>query len=691
MILDMTFTDRLKPEAPSEHALECMDALDPIDFEVARERLNMVVEEAKEIFVRSGVSSMLRSGDVSVGLYTSKGDMVTTACGSYLYAVCGQPQIKFINSRWKKNPHVGVHPGDIFYANDAVYGGVHNPDQFAFVPIFHKGFHVAWAAASCHQPETGACEPGGMPVSAKTRYDEGMKLSPIKIGENFRLKEDLLEMMANMVSRAPHMQIIDLRARVMACDRVRLRIENMAAEKGTDFLTGLFTKIIKNTSRAAKKRIAGWVDGRFRGAVFTDHIGVDEGLVKGFCTLTKRGDRLTLDFTGTSPETPGPYNAFKHTMIAHNAMYLYGFPFHDLPLSAGIWDPIDTIVPVGTCLNANPEAAVANSVMICSLSMCLIHLTMSKILFASGQRDLATAPFGNNGDAYVMAGRNQWGVKFSDMLAYPLNCEGGGARYDRDGVDAWGFPWGPWGRGPDVENEEDEKPHLHLFQKTLKDSCGHGKYRGGAGITVAWMVHGTDRAVYQSIIKSSRMQALQPFYGGYPPPVHPGICIRSSNALEKMAAHERDLPTDVYELITEKPIAGEYEITTNLRPAREYSEGDIFVGCSHGGVGYGDVLERDPLKVMEDLRRGIISEWVARNVYRVVYEPGDYVVDLVETEKSRKRERKARIKRGMPYHQFIKQWLGRKPPEKILKYYGSWPEQAPAKKSMTDVGERSGP
>ncbi len=199
MILDMTFTDKLKPEPFDEFELDCVSCLDRIDFEIASEKLNMIVEEAKDIFVRSGVSSMLRSGDVSVGLYTAKGDMVSAACGSYLYAVCGQPQIKYICYRWKDHPDVGVKPGDIFYANDAVYGGVHNPDQFAFVPIFYEERLLAWAAAACHQPETGACEPGGMPVSARTRYDEGLKLSPIRIGENFTLREDLLEMMANMV------------------------------------------------------------------------------------------------------------------------------------------------------------------------------------------------------------------------------------------------------------------------------------------------------------------------------------------------------------------------------------------------------------------------------------------------------------------------------------------------------------
>jgi len=674
MFLDMTFTENLKPEPFEEHELDYMEALDVVDYEIASERLNMIVEEANNVFVRSGVSSMLRSGDVSVGLYTAKGDLVTAACGSYLYAVCGQPQIKYINHKWKNHPNVGVNPGDIFYANDAVYGGVHNPDQFAFMPIFNDGQLVAWVAAACHQPETGAIEPGGMPVNARTRYDEGMKLSPMKIGENFVLRDDLLEMMANMVSRTPHMQMTDVRARVMACDRVRLRVEEMLKEKGKSFLLGIFTKTLRTTAEATRRRVSGWLDGTFRSVVFTDHIGVDEGLVRASCTLTKKGDQLKLDYTGTSPETPGPYNAFKHTMIAHNAMYLYGFPFNDLPLSAGIWEAIDFVVPPGTCLNANPEAAVSNSVLVCSLSMCLIHLTMSKLLFASGLPDQATAPFGNNGDAYVMSGKNQWGIPFTDMLAYPLNSEGGGARHNADGVDSWGFPWGPWGRGPDVEEEEDEKPHIHLFQKILKDTCGHGKYRGGAGITVAWAVKNTSQAVYQSIIKSSRLQALQPLFGGYTPPTHPGIQVRDADVLQKMSAGDEDLPSDVYELILQKKIAGNYEISPNLRAAQIFKEGEIFVGCSHGGVGYGDVLERDPALVIQDLQHQIISAWAAKKVYHVVYDPITFVLDEAETRIKREAVRKVRIKKGLDYESFNKEWTAQKPSEPLLKYYGHWPK-----------------
>ena len=673
-VMDMTYTERLKPEPATEREKECMNELELSDYEIYSAKLNMIVEEGKEVFVRTGVSSMLHSGDVVAAIYTAQGDLVTASAGTYLHAVVGQPQIKFIVNQWGNNPSVGIKEGDIFYCNDAVYGGVHNPDQSAILPIFSNGELIAWVAAACHQPETGACEPGGMPVTSRSRYDEGLKISPMKVGENYTLREDILYMFANMVSRAPRMQMIDVRARFTGCDRVRVRLQDLAMEKGNDFLIGLFRKMIQIAADGARKRISALVDGTFRGVVFMDHIGIDEGLQRAFCTLTKKGDKITIDYSGTSPETGGPYNSFKHCTIAHGAMYLYGIPFTGFPLSAGIWEAIDFTVPKGTCLNASPDAAVANAVMACSMAMCLINLTFSKLLFASGDKERACSPWGNNGDAYVNAGVNQWGIPFADMLAYPLNAEGGGANYERDGVDSWGFPWAPWGRGPDAEDEEHEKPFIHLFQKHLRDSSGMGKNRGGSGLTVAWVLKDVPFGVFQSIIKSSRVQALQSFYGGYPPPPHPGIQVMNTNVLELLAQGEKKIPTDVYELITEQVIKGEYEVTPNLRAARVFGEGDIYVGCSHGSVGYGDVLERDAGKVVTDVKKGLVSHWVAKNVYHVIYDPETYQVNYEETEKERLKEREDRKQRGVSYDEFEQKWLKKKPHDEILKYYGSWPD-----------------
>ena len=91
---------------------------------------------------------MLHSGDIIVGLYTAKGDLVAAYCGVYLHAVTTQIAIKYILKHYKDDPTIGVKEGDIFYANEALYGGVHNPDQVAVMPIFYNGELIAWSAAS---------------------------------------------------------------------------------------------------------------------------------------------------------------------------------------------------------------------------------------------------------------------------------------------------------------------------------------------------------------------------------------------------------------------------------------------------------------------------------------------------------------------------------------------------------------
>ena len=107
---------------------------------------------------------MLHSGDSIVGLYTAEGDLVNASAGTYLHCVTGQLPVKFIIQDFYADPSVGVREGDIFYGNEAIYGGIHNPDQFAIMPVFHDGELIAWTCALAHQPETGSSEPGGMPL-----------------------------------------------------------------------------------------------------------------------------------------------------------------------------------------------------------------------------------------------------------------------------------------------------------------------------------------------------------------------------------------------------------------------------------------------------------------------------------------------------------------------------------------------
>ncbi|MBI2963755.1 MAG: hydantoinase B/oxoprolinase family protein, partial [Deltaproteobacteria bacterium] len=646
----------IKPEAPSELERRCMELLVPGDYEIYDEKVANYLDEAREIFIRSGVTSMLRSGDLIVGLYTANGDLANASAGTYLHCVTATLPVKYILQEFLADPTVGVREGDIFYANEARFGGIHNCDQMAMMPVFHDGELIAWTAALAHQPETGAVEPGGMPLSARSRNDEGMKLTPIKIGENFRIRSDMLRMMENFIGRAPRMQAVDTRARVTGADRLRVRVCELAAEKGNDFVRGLLRKLVVEAERAARKRIAQWNDGVYRATVFIDTIGREPALVRGVLTASKRGESIVMDFTGSSPENDSPYNCYPHIAAAHAAIYIYAYPFHDLPVSNGTLAPFEWVVPQGCLFNAGSDAAISNSPVVNSLVMSLTPLALGRMMYDSGDRRQVGAPNSNNGSAVIFAGINQHGIPVAELEATTLNTEGQGARTDLDGVHAYGFPWCHAGRSPDAEDTETEYQFLRLFFNLRGDSGGFGKYQGGAGTETALIPYHVPYFFWQGLGKSSAISCSAGLFGGYPSSACPGIWVKDTDLFEKMARGDADLPANAVELATRRAIGGEYVFESINRPTRIGKNGDVIVQFAAGGGGYGDVLLRDPAAVVADVRSGIVSRWTAQNVYCVRFDAETLRVDEAGTARAREAERRRRRERGKTWDEFHAEW-----------------------------------
>ena len=661
----------LKVTPPSKYELECMDKVKRGSYEIAVQRTADILDEGYEIFMRSSRSSMGVAGDSIVAMFNAAGDLVNASAGTYLHAVIPPIVIKYILREYSDNP--GIEDGDIFYTNDALYGGIHNPDQCAIVPVFHDGELIAWTAALSHTTETGACEPGGMPMSATSRFEEGMNLPPMKIGRNFRINNDIIEMFRAFGIRSEANVIIDLKARCTTADRVRVRIQEMCNREGKDFVTGLFRRMLVEAETGARKRLTSWPDGTFRCVTFSDAAGLTRGLIRNCCmTMIKKADSLSIDFTGTSPENLSSYNAHPQAVVGHLANYIYEYVFHDLPISSATFVPIEFIFPEGSCLSPTDRAATSNSVMISTGAMSSIANCISRARFATTDWQQATASMGNGGNATVIAGISQWGQHFADMIAYPINTEGQGARSCRDGMDAYGFPWCAFGRAPDVEAIENEFPMVIPFSQHWPDSGGHGKFRGGCGTTQFWASHHDIPQLYfMAIADNSTVQTPQPLFGGYSPPTVPGLSIKGTKVkalLEEMG----DNKLDFQGLIDGK--FGELEVEPFGRTTRPINQGEtVTIGLSTGGAGYGDPLEREPSLVEKDLISGLISEWSAREIYQVVWNKDQQQIDFEATEKLRNEARKKRLDRGRSYKEFEKDWLKRKPSDEILGLYGKWP------------------
>jgi acetophenone carboxylase len=664
----------LKPAPATEFEKECAQKIRPGDFEIGVQITNDILDEAMEIFVRSSRSYFGVSGDSMVAIFTAEGDLINASCGTYLHAIIQPIIIKFIRKYYTDNP--GIRDGDIFYTNDALYGGIHNPDQVAIMPVFHDGRLIAWATAALHTTETGAVEPGGMPVSAKSRFEEGLNMPPIKVGENFQLRNDFLEFYSVYGLRAPAMFISDLRARCTTADRVRVRLLEQVEKRGVEFVVGLMRKMLDVAEAGAFQKIKGLPDGKFRSVVFNDAIGWTPALVRAcFLTLTKKGDRLTFDFEGTSPENPSSYNVHTQAVVGHIANFMYEYFFHDLPICSSTFAPIDFVFPEGILLNPDKLAATSCCVYIGMQARCATHNCFAKMMFCTnhGWSQVASAP-GSQHTAQICSGHSQWHLAVSDVLSFSLNTQGQGGRAANDGMDAYGFAWCAFGRAPDCEQVEGELPLTVTLSQHWKDSSGAGRNRGGSGAVQQWMIHKVPEMISLCMGNGSKVPLGQPLFGGYASTPIPGISVKKADLLKRMKAGDPDLVLDHRAIFENRNIAGDWKFELIARTPSVFSEGDLLFGFSGGGPGYGDPLEREPQTILEDLKKNIISDWTAANIYKIAVNAGGRKVDQARTEALRAGERKARLARGKPYAVFLEEWNKKKPPQEILQYYGSWPD-----------------
>jgi acetophenone carboxylase len=698
MPLDISFVEqrRYRPEPMSKREARCLSGVSHEDYSIYTQRLASACEEGKEMLIRLGISEPLQSGDVCHAYYTSRGDLALAELGTFLHAITGAVPIKFVLKHYRDDPTVGLRDGDVFFCNEAIYGGLHNPDQIVFMPVFHEGELISWVTSAGHEPETGATEPGGQPADARDRYAEGLKVPPLRIGEDFRLRGDIMEFFRNMV-RYPEMIATDTAAKLAACLRLRARLLEIVERKGTDFIVGLLRKVIEDSAAAAKKRVRKLPDGRYCCVGFLDTYGPEEALLRVPCALIKQGERMVVEFTGVSPQLPGPFNAFEHVVYAHLVCMLFQYFFSDLPGSAGTLEPFEVKCEKGTFLNADAQAAVSSGTAMAPITGNIFMMCLIKAMFAAGDADLMAnlaLPPGAGIRSFFFGGINQLGASIAGVSLRTINTVGLGARPDRDGIDTGGFWWVGRGNAVDVEHEEALNPYLVEYSNFAPDNAGAGKYRGGSGLTYGVRIHNTAGFYMQTFGLASRFPTNAGLFGGYAASVRPGIRAVGPQC----GGGDQDAgiraPRNEFELLRQaKHLQAQVQLTPVQGLGEIFKEGEFVGAVGMGAAGYGDVLEREPHAVANDVAKGIISRWTAENVYCVRLDEKNRA-DPEATGLRRAEERSKRLAEARPYAEFLEEWSRLCPPGEALGLYGEWPlpnaknaiEEAEAQENLEVLG-----
>lgn len=591
-----------------------------VTFEVIRNRLVAIAEEMRIALQSvSGSPTVTEASDFFTGLFLPDGSVVSMGFQVSFQAPVSGTVIRHINAK----PQLKVRDGDMFIGNDPYIGALHQNDVQMIGPIYAGDRIIAWAGVQAHQTDVGGMDFASWCPRAKNIYQEGIRIPCVKLVDRGELREDVLEMITT-ASRLPDALGLDIRAFIATLNVARNRVTDLVSRYGADVIAQAMQRMIESSETRTRARLSELPDGEFHACDFLEHDGHNNVLYKVDVKLTKRGDGMTLDYSGSSKQAPGFVNATRAGLMGGACGSVLTTLGWDIQWNQGILKTAEVVAPDGLICTAQFPAPVGSATVetVWVVSNATM-LALNRLLATSPKYRHRTQTISDGCMAtFNLGGINQFGEPFGLHLMDPL-AAGSGAWASKDGVNAGGPITTPVSAIADVERNEQVSPLFYLHRRLAPDTAGAGKFRGGLSAEVALTLGGIARAEALIMTHGAEVPNTMGLGGGWP-----GATIRQSFG-HGAIRDGRPQADGRWELFGPKP--GLMEMTNR----------DVFAVTWQGGGGWGDPIEREPQAVAVDLAAGWISPQAASEIYGVAVKRGK--VDVEATDAQRRVIREKRV------------------------------------------------
>jgi N-methylhydantoinase B len=546
--------------------------LDPISIEVQWSRLISIMDEVDIALVRTSFSTIVgESRDFAVIMLDRHGRSVAQSqLSSPAFTVTMPATTKHLLAAF---PAETLEPGDVLITNDPWLGSGHLPDLSIVTPVFEGRQLVGFMGCVAHIADIG----GRLDFfDARDLYEEGFRIPPSKLFEAGKENRQLFRLLAANV-RVPDMVLGDVKAICGA--------EALGAARLTEFLgdyggaagfQALADEILDRSDAAMRAAIAKLPDGEWGYALDADgyrtplHIQV---------TVTKTGDRVHVDYTGSSRQFPdASINCVTNITFADTYYPLKCSLTPDLPNNEGLFRAVTISAPEGSVFNTTMPSAVKSR----SKSSFHIHVA----IYGALQKALPDRIQAGSGSFWAITLHGTHPDDGSVFNVHILPNGGKGATPRTDGLCTVAFPYN--GTVTPAEITENQAPILVRYKRLVPDSGGPGVRRGGLGQEIALEVTG-DRPIIAS---------LRPDKVRHPPPGIAGGAPGMAGAYSLNGAAVAVVPQTL-------------------------SPGDVYRMRLPGGGGWGDPTARDRARLIEDVRNGYVTREAAARDYGVTLADAD--------------------------------------------------------------------
>lgn len=580
------------------------NTVDPITLQVIRGSFETIAEEMGHVLYRMSFSSIIReSQDLGAGLFDADFNTLCESESTPMHIGSIPGYLRGIAETLEDGEW---YEGDVVVHNHPYHGASHTPDLAIVVPVFYQGRLVGFAGNTAHHVDIGAATPG-LIIDVPDVYAEGMLFAGTKL---YR-KDQPNNAMWNYIrrnSRAAGQLVADIEAQIASARLGARRFAELLEKYTEETVFAAAHQLMDYAERMTRQRISEIPDGDYSAEGWLDDDGRNRDVqLKVKVTLRVRGDEVEVDLTGSSDQTPTAYNVpFEgSTKVAAYAGFrklLLDAATTELrvPSNEGSFRPIKVTAPLGSIFNPRAPASAEARFTQCNRMIDLIIRALAPVMpekvIAGSSASISFAAYSGlrpSGDYWVFLEVNEG--------AY-------GGRPRSDGPDCIDNLMANTRNNP----LEDLAMHIPMIcdRYELRDDAlpGAGEFRGGIGVvkaqrvlTPAFITHESER----------HTDAPWGIFGG-----HDGACGRCTIT--------NPARPDVREM---------HSKFSGLAVGAD----DVMTYYSPNGGGYGNPLNRPPMKVLEDVLDDFCTVEHARTVYGVIVDPDAETVDLAATESLRRK------------------------------------------------------
>ncbi|HZS02525.1 MAG TPA: hydantoinase B/oxoprolinase family protein [Chloroflexota bacterium] len=620
--------------SPSGPASGPGERIDPLNFEILRHRLWATADEVATTLIKTaGSPAVVSANDFIVALFTATGELALAGWGANRHVSCTALACRALREQFDASE---IEEDDVFLLNDPYVAAIHQQDVYVISPLHFDGELIGWLVNFTHLQDVGGIDPGWCPRATDVRQ-EGLRIPGLKIVERGKLRRDVWHTLLNM-TREPEMNALQLRAQMAANNTGKEKLQGLIRQIGLGRYRTLVAQMIEHSEQGLRARLRRLPDGTWRTREYFD---TPDRIYRIELAMTKQGDQLHFDFTGTSEQAPSFVNCTHGGTRGGVFVSMSTLLAHDLTWNEGLLRPLSVTVPEGTLLNCKFPAPVSMGTIAASrLATTAAFSTLASMLattdafaddvsaqWTAGSADLAVSGVNGRGEYFVLA-------------PFFGHAGGGGARRGADGVSTGGGISNPMFSSTNVETLERNAPVLFLFRREVPDSGGPGVYRGGLTAELAFVTGDVPSGRLNVSLHGSGLAPAMAYgrYGGLPG-CNVRYELRRATPVRELLAS--GMPQDLAAL------GGELE---PLPPQGlvEIDEEAVFLARVDGGGGLGDPLRRPPERVLADVAAGRVSPRQARDQYGVALAAAGDAVDVPATAHLREEVRRSRLGAAAP-------------------------------------------